>query len=78
MKSYKFFHGFDRQRRVTWIIDEEGYRDENLMENLLVEEIQRVIDDDIISQLTRRVNGGGQDNIQYLNHYINMGGGNRA
>lgn len=77
MKSYKFFHGFDRQRRVTWIIDEEGYRDENLIENL-AEEFRRVIDDEIVSQVTRRVNGGNQDNLRYLNHYINMGGGNRA
>jgi hypothetical protein len=77
MREYKFFHGFDRKRRVTWIIDEEGYRDENLLDDL-TEEFQRVIDAEIISQITRRVNGGGQDNAQYLNHYINMGGGNRA
>lgn len=77
MKSYKFFHGFDRQRRVTWIIDEGGYRDENLLGDL-TEQFQRAIDDEIVNQVVRRVNGGGQDNLQYLNHYINMEGGNRA
>ena len=76
MNSYKFFHGFDRKRKVTWIIDEEGYRDENILDDL-TQQIQREIDNELLSEVTRWINGGGTD-INYLNHYINMGGGNRA
>lgn len=75
MREYKFFHGRGSKTRVTWVVDEEGYRDENLLDNM-AEQIQRVLDDELVSQLTRTINGG--NNMNYLNHYINMGGGNRA
>ena len=41
------------------------------------EEIARGIDEDIIRTITRRINGGGNDNIRYLNHWMDIGD-NRA
>jgi hypothetical protein len=36
--------------------------------------IAEEIDNEIIRTLTRRINGGGDDNGDYLNYWLNMGG----
>jgi len=41
---------------------------------IMSEEIARGIDEDVIRTITRRINGGDNHGIDYLNHWINMGG----
>jgi hypothetical protein len=92
VKSFKFFHGSiddeftlytngNRRMTVAWngettigqTIDAEAE-----LTRLMSNEIAREVDDEIINTITRRINGGSNNGIDYLNHYINMGGGNRA
>ncbi|MEY4572151.1 MAG: hypothetical protein RLZ10_1377 [Bacteroidota bacterium] len=56
------YHGIDAEAELTRIMSEE---------------IARGIDEDIIRTITRRINGGGNDNIRYLNHWMDIGD-NRA
>ena len=84
MREFKFFHGINRHKfTAVWtpelVQDISAYHNidaEAELTALLSEEIARNIDEEIITRLTERVNGG--DDLHYLNHYINMGGGNRA
>lgn len=80
MREFKFFHGINRLK-LTAVWEPELNHNLNLYDDIthmLSEEISREVDMEVIRQLTRRTNGGDSDNLQYLNHYINMGGGNRA
>lgn len=84
IREFKFFHGITvesneiqgmvRRLRAHWQpepidVDEELTR--------MSEEICREIDNDIIRELTRRINGGDNHGIDYLNHWIRIGD-NRA
>ena len=83
MKNFKFFHGYDNTLTAVWMPESDG-RDyygmdaEQDLTRLLSNEIAREIDNNIIEELTRRINGGQnnemQRNINYLNHWIDMGG----
>lgn len=88
MREFKFFHGINR-RKLTAVWTPELVQDLNVhhsidvsidveeeLTRIISEEMARNIDEEIITRLTERVNGG--DDLHYLNHYINMGGGNRA
>lgn len=81
MREFKFFHGINRHK-LTAVWDPELNHNLNLYDDIthmLSEEIAREIDNEIlISEVTRWINGGGSNNMEYLNHYINMGGSNRA
>lgn len=82
MNEFKFFRGIIRPRKlsVTWspemnqdVQAHHGIDVESELASLLSEEIAREIDNDILRALTIRTNG---DDVNYLNHWINMG--NRA
>ena len=80
MREFKFFHGIE-SHGLTAIWEPELNHNLNLYDDIthmLSEEIAREVDLEVLRQVARRVNGGGNDNLQYLNHYINMEGGNRA
>jgi hypothetical protein len=80
MRGFKFFHGVE-SCGLTGIWEPELNHNLNLYDDIthmLSEEIAREVDMEIIRQVTRRINGGENNNLQYLNHYINMEGGSRA
>jgi len=82
VRIFKFFHGFSEgdftlytngNRRLTVSWDGTTTIDaEDELVRLMSEEISRTIDDEIIDTLTRRINGGG--NLDYLNHWMDIGG----
>ena len=83
MRNFKFFHGYDNKLTAVWM-PESDVRDyynfdiEQELTRLMSEEIARGIDEEIITRLTRTINGGRnneiQRNLNYLNHWIGMGG----
>ena len=85
MREFKFFHG-RTPHKLTALWNPElindvryGFDVSDEVINTLSEELSREIDELLIRDMTRRINGGNNNNnIDYLNHYINMGGGNRA
>ena len=101
INSFKFFHGFNeelnlqietvqvagavRRLRATW----EPTDFEEELTNMLSEQIAVEIDNEIINELTRRINSGESPsfegeiqrlnhNAEYFNNWLNMGGGQRA
>lgn len=54
--------------------DYYGLNVEEELTRLMSEEIARGIDEEIITRLTRTINGGGIDNVNYLNRWMNIGG----
>ena len=80
MREFKFFHGINRHK-LTAIWEPELDYNLNLYDDIthmLSEEIAREVDMEVMREVTRRINGGYNDNLRYLNHYINMGGENHA
>ncbi len=84
INSFKFFHGtVETKFTVQWNpeFNENLYNLYSTMDaeaeltRILSEEIAREIDEDILRTITSRINGG--DNINYLNHWMEIGG-NRA
>jgi hypothetical protein len=87
IKNFKFFHGYvdgdfilysngNRSLTVSW----DGTTTINAEDELvrvMSEEISRGIDEEIINTITRRINGGSNHGIDYLNHWIRIGD-NRA
>jgi hypothetical protein len=79
MKNFKFFHGYGNKLTAVWMPETDG-RDyyglnvEEELTRLMSEEIARGVDEEIITRLTRTINGGGNDNVNYLNHWMNIGG----
>jgi hypothetical protein len=55
-------HGIDAEAELTRIMSEE---------------IARGIDEDVIRTITRRINGGDNHGVDYLNHWLRIGD-NRA
>ena len=51
-------HGIDAEAELTRIMSEE---------------IARGVDEDIIRTITRRINGGDNHGIDYLNHWLRIG-----
>jgi hypothetical protein len=79
INNFKFFHGVIRTTltatwspRVDYSIDAEAE-----LTRLMSDEIARGIDEEIINTITRRINGGSNHGIDYLNHWIRIGD-NRA
>jgi hypothetical protein len=85
ISGFKFFHGVTGGKlTAVWTpqMNEElnfhhGIDAEAELTRIMSEEIARGIDEDIIRTITRRINGGGNDNIHYLNHWMDIGD-NRA
>lgn len=78
MRDFKFFHGIE-SCGLTAIWEPELDYNLNLYDDVIEsisQDMQRELDAELVRLLRRRVNGG--NNMDYLNHYINMGGGNRA
>lgn len=90
MRNFKFFHGYDNKFTAVWMPETDGreYYDADIegeLTNLLSQEIANEIDNNIIELLTRRINSmepsifegevqSFTNNINYLNHYLNVGG----
>ena len=70
-----------RPLRAIWTpqnhMDNNGFDIETELSRLMSENIAREVDNEIIRTLTRRINGGGNDNGDYLNYWLRMGD-NRA
>jgi hypothetical protein len=89
VKEFKFFHGVTlesneiqgmvRRLRAHWRPEpiEEVIDAEEELTRIMSEEIARGIDEDILRTITRRINGGNNHGIDYLNHWIRIGD-NRA
>jgi len=89
VKEFKFFHGVTlesneiqgmvRRLRAHWRPEpiEEIIDAEEELTRIMSEEIARGIDEDILRTITRRINGGNNHGIDYLNHWIRIGD-NRA
>lgn len=82
MRNFKFFHGYVGLT-VAWVPEHNaddyvGLDVEQELTRLLSNEIARGIDEEIITRLTRTINGGHnneiQRNLNYLNHWIGIGG----
>ena len=73
MREFKFFHGINRHK-LTAIWEPELNHNLNLYDDIAGElsaEISQEIDRLLLENLSN-------NNLNYLNRYINMGGGNRA
>ena len=71
--------GMVRRLRAHWRPEpiEEIIDAEEELTRIMSEEIARGIDEDILRTITRRINGGNNHGIDYLNHWIRIGD-NRA
>ena len=82
ISSFKFFHGvINTKLRVEWNRELEqdlnfyhGIDAEAELTRIMSEEISRSVDEEIIQTITRRINGGGNGDGDYLNYWLNMGG----
>jgi hypothetical protein len=81
VRKFKFFHGIVSARRITavWtpqlqedLQERHGLDVESELTSLLSEQISREIDEDIMREMTRRINGG-ERSLDYLNRWINIG-----
>ena len=85
VKEFKFFHGIiNKKLTAVWTpqIAEDlnfhhGIDAEEELTRIMSEEIARSIDEDILRTITRRINGGDNHGVDYLNHWIRIGD-NRA
>ncbi len=70
MDKFLFFQGFIYRTRIDAVDD---------VVRTLSDRINQEIDNEIIREVTRRVNGGDtiQDNVNYFNHWLSIGN-NRA
>jgi hypothetical protein len=85
ISEFKFFWGISKgtgRMRVVWgpdLIERRVDVEEDLT-RVMSEEIARSIDEEIISTITRRINGGYsnlQERVEYFERWLDMGG-NRA
>lgn len=65
IREFKFFHGLNKKLRVVWqpeLVNDLNYFHaidaEEELTNILSQEIARTIDEEMINELTRRINGG--------------------
>jgi hypothetical protein len=80
VKSFKFFHGFEKKTQVMWMPETDGREYYDITEQLtrhLSNNIAEEIDNNIVSTLIRSITGGGNHGIDYLNHWLRIGD-NRA
>ena len=85
VREFKFFHGtINKKLTAVWtpqiaedLNDVYTIDAEAELTRIMSEEIARGIDEEIINTITRRINGGYNHGIDYLNHWIRIGD-NRA
>lgn len=91
MYKFKFFEGLDKNTIVFDMVDlrrEHGMDIEDELTRTLSEQIAQEIDNDIINEITRRINDGQpsefegpirrlNENANYLNYWLSIGD-NRA
>lgn len=65
ISNFKFFHGLNKKLRVVWqpeladdLIYNHAIDAEHELTNILSQEIARTIDEEMINELTRRINEG--------------------
>jgi hypothetical protein len=63
IREFKFFHGVKGKFTVSWTPEHNaedlfGFSAEGELTRLLSEQIAEEIDNEIVSELTRRINGG--------------------
>lgn len=85
VREFKFFHGVTlesneiqgmvRRLRAHWRPEpiEDIIDAEEELSRIMSEEIARGIDEDILRTITRRINGGDNHGIDYLNHWMRIG-----
>jgi hypothetical protein len=79
ISEFKFFHGITkkgiRRLRATWGPDliERRVDVEGELIRVMSQEIARGIDKEIINTIVRRINGGSNHGIDYLNHWLRVG-----
>jgi hypothetical protein len=80
VSEFKFFHGISkkgaRRLRAVWGLDgfiERRVDVEGELIRIMSQEIARGIDEEIINTITRRINGGSNHGIDYLNHWLRVG-----
>ena len=79
VSEFKFFWGISKREtrilRAVWSPDLiEGRVDvAEELTRIMSEEISRSIDEEIINTITRRINGGSNHGIDYLNHWLRIG-----
>jgi hypothetical protein len=77
MRNFKFFHGYSGSLTAVWMPETDGREYYDVTEQLtreLSNNISEEIDNEIIRTLTRRINGGGNVDGDYLNYWLNIGG----
>ena len=77
MKNFKFFHGYNTSLTTVWMPETDGRDYYDITEQLtrhLSNNIAEEIDNNIVDILTRTINSGGNNNVNYLNHWMNIGG----
>ncbi len=84
VREFKFFRGLTiesegirdivRRLQARWTPDlnQETIDAEEELTRVMSEEIARGIDEDIMRTIRRRINGA-EDNIRYLNHWMDIG-----
>ena len=73
VNGFVFFHGPIKKMVATWHPDGGNAWDiATELTTLLSEEISREIDEGVVREMTRRINGG-ERNLDYLNRWINIG-----
>ena len=85
VREFKFFHGtINKKLTAVWTpqIAEDlnfyhGIDVEAELTRIMSEEIANGIDEDILRTITRRINGGDNHGIDYLNYWMRIGD-NRA
>ncbi len=83
VREFKFFHGITiksneiqgmvRRLRAHWQPEPIEQLNSYHSIDMMSEEISREIDNNIIQELTRRINGGSNHGIDYLNHWLRIG-----
>ena len=74
VNGFIFFHG-PIKKMITTVWHPDGGNAWDIateLTTLLSEEISREIDEGVVREMTRRINGG-ERNLDYLNRWINIG-----
>ena len=80
VSEFKFFRGLSKRgaRRLRAVWGPDGFIErrvdvEEELTRIMSQEISRSIDEEIINTITRRINGGSNHGIDYLNHWLRIG-----
>ena len=74
MKKFKFFEGFVQNTFVFNNMNRNVIDAEEELTRLISRQISDELDVQVVRELTRRINGGGNNDGDYLNYWLNIGG----